>query len=151
MRLERVIPSIVLAVVLVGVAFAGCGGGDASGSEAEDGQSYGEVLAGLRKAALSNRVYDPIQRAKHLEPGERAVVGALCDTAWQLVVNQEAALLSEKGFIFFRIRGRAEVLAGRTADGTKAVRAAMPELQRVVHLSSYDVETNTRYKKACNL
>ena len=87
----------------------------------------------------------------YLKAGEEGAIVALCETAWQLGVNREADLLSKKGFLFFRIRGRAEVLLGRTPAGRKAARLAMPELNRVINLETYDKAVNSGYRKGCNL
>lgn len=133
-----------VAAGLACLALAGCGG---SGS-ADDDELYREVLVGLRAAASSNTAYEGIGRAKQLKGAERAVVDGLCDTAWQLVVNDETALLSDDSFILPRIRGRARALNGYTYAG---IGVAMSEFQEVIDLESYDRELNSRYKKACNL
>jgi hypothetical protein len=166
MNHERLLWSVGLAIVLVGIALAGCGGSDDSSAanngertsedldgsaqnerEVESSQAYRTVLVNLKKAAHANATYDPLQRAKPLEPGEEAVVIAFCETAWQLVANSETDYLSKDWFIVPRIRGRAEFQLDGRAPATMT--AAMTELEKVVDLAAYDKAENSLYEKVC--
>jgi hypothetical protein len=118
----------------------------ASGTAAAERRAFRRVLVGLRRAARSNTTYTGLKHTDRLAPIQKTVLQAFCDTAWQLVVNKESALLAEAGFIASRISGRARALNDYTYDG---IPPAMKELDAVIDFGSYDAEQNRRYKKAC--
>ncbi|HET8862019.1 MAG TPA: hypothetical protein VFM94_02080 [Solirubrobacterales bacterium] len=132
-------------LVVVGATAGGCGGGSDAG--ADSGQSYDEVLHGLKRAALSDRAYDAVRRAKGLNPGEWPVLREFCKFAWQMGAYHEAWKLGKVRWAINRIRGNA-------ADGLNdvyltALDTAMKKLEAAVHPATFDVGSMKRYTKAC--
>jgi hypothetical protein len=137
--------SCLVAALAVAVAAAGCGG-DASGESGE--QAYGEILSGLRAAALANdATYEGAQLAEGLPEPERVTLEAFCETAWQLDVNRETAKLAHDRYIIHRIKKLATY--NLTPERRPPVAAAMTQLREAVDLGSIDAVLNSRYKRAC--
>lgn len=144
---------VAAAVALAATAVAGCGGGSASGNGggSENSQTYGEVLKDLKKAALAKTTYNAVRHAEGLDEVDKTAIAALCDFAWQIGANREAAKLSEHEYIDARIRLDIETkLEGEKNDATPAeIKAAMEKIRSVVDLPSLDGDLTNRYSKAC--
>ena len=149
-NLRRRLRPILLAATsaLVAIAAAGCGdsNGDGERKNVPD-QAYGEVLRGLKEAALAGQTYNAIRRAQELPPPEKAAIVAFCEMAWQIVVNREAEKLTDRAYIVSRVTTRTAL----NLDGpsSTAVRTVTDELRRVVNLGSLNGNLTGRYKKAC--
>jgi hypothetical protein len=138
----RVAASVGLALVVA--ALGGCGsGGDASG-----GQSYEELLRGLKRAAVAHRGYHAVTRARALEAPERAVIVAFCKFTSQVVLGHEAAKLAEHAYIYSRIRTRSELEA--EGHQLSAVSAAANELRSAIDLTTLDAKSIRDYRRACS-
>lgn len=162
MSLRRSLSTFLLCLATTAAALAptGCGDDDSSAKEqnaeeapAVPSKAYGDVLTGLRKAALAGDTYGALRRADPLEAPEEATVDAFCETAWQLEINEETEQLAKRSYVVGRIRSLAELnmgvayVPGRAKE--PALTAAMKELQEVIDLASLDAKSNSRYKRAC--
>jgi hypothetical protein len=132
-----------LAAIMIGLLAPGCGGEDTTEGHA---QSYAALLAGLERAALTGETYGALRRAANLNPPERAVIDAFCETAWQLEANGETAKLEDDAYIVERIEYLAEY---DLVEVRGAVRTAVGSLHTALDLPAIDRELNRRYKRAC--
>jgi hypothetical protein len=117
------------------------------GCERGGGESYEDVLGGLRGAASANGGYDAVRRAGGLEPTERASLEAFCAVMRQVSQGGEAAKLSETAYVRARIESDAE--ARLPFVSTAGVRRAVRRLDSLYDLSSLDGRTARRCARAC--
>lgn len=141
MKLSHALPTVAVAVALttIGIAAGGCGGGG--------GESYGEVLRGLKRAAISNGSFDVVPHAKDLNVTERTSVEAFCEVLRQMMLNDETAKASETGYFVSRIEGTAEDWLGFVS--TKPVAAAVGRMRSLYDLASFNLDSIRRYAHAC--
>lgn len=151
MTLKRLLllPLLMVAIGLAGLAPAGCGD-DAEGGGDETNQpsqAYTDLLTGLEAAARSESSFKAGSKANEFNVPEEAVVDAFCETAWQLEINSELDRLARYGYMVGRIRNLAEYdLNGKYKA---EVGAAMAVLLKTVDLRSLDGKLVHGYKKAC--
>jgi hypothetical protein len=139
MGLRGLLISIGIAV-LVGAGFAGCGGGS-------DGESYEEILLGLQKAVQTGKPYAAVRRAEDLKATERASADAFCETNQQMLLNKEMEKIYKTKYYISRIKLRAE--RELPFVSTQPVNVAVNKLNELLDLSSFDVNSVTRYARAC--
>lgn len=132
------LPLLVSAVLL-----CGCGGG----GEMDGGESYAEILHGLRKAALSHHSYSAVGRAEDLKPTLRASIDAFCEVNREMLTNKEAWKAAQGGYYIDRIKLRAE--RELPFVSTAPVNAAVNEYKGLFELTSFDADAVRSYDKAC--
>jgi len=124
---------LLILVTLAAIFIAGCGG-----------ETYDDVLQGLRGAALSGKTYNAIRHADDLDASQKAVVNAFCNIATQLADNEEAITTEQ---YFDQIQADATREAGFLE--AKAVETAVTRLRAIYDLSSINGHTATLYVNAC--
>jgi hypothetical protein len=129
-----------VAILFVFIGVVGCG---SSG----DGESYEEVLHGLKKAALAERSYDAVGRAEDLKPTLRASLDAFCETNREMLENQEAWKVAGTGYYLVRIKLRAE--RELPFVSTHPVAVAVNDYRPLFGLDSFDPAAVRRYAHAC--
>lgn len=113
----------------------------------DEGQSYGDILEGLREAALSGSLYGAFDRAKGLDAPEKQVIQGFCRTTWSMAVNGETEKLAHHRYVLHRMRHW--ITYGLADRYSAEVDAAMGELRVIVRPATIDPAVNGRYKKAC--
>ncbi len=142
MRLKGLLSTLAIAI-LVGTGLAGCG----SSADSSDGESYEEILIGLKKAARTGEDYAAVRRAEDLEPVERASTDAFCETNQEMLLNEEAKKVYQTQYYISRIKLRAERELPFVSTGP--VNRAVNKLDDLYDLASFDVYAVTSYQKAC--
>ena len=135
--------TVVAAALLVSAGFAGCGGS----SDASGGESYEDILIGLKQAVQAGKQYDAVQRAENLDPVEEAVTDAFCETNQEMLLNEEGKKVYGTEYYISRIRLRAE--RELPFVSTQPVNVALGKLNKAFDLPSFSVITLARYQKAC--
>jgi hypothetical protein len=150
-----------LASCLACLALFGCGGAGAQDDSPESAQAaifaYSEpspelsqILEKLAEAAEEERTYMAVRKARDLGPVEKSMTHWLCETAWQLVVNDELDLLPDRKYLADRLTIR--VILEMTGDYSPENQAryrvpigiAVDEVDRV-----FDGPQSKLYKRAC--
>ena len=132
----------VLGLLAAAVLVGGCGGGGEDRSE-----TYGEILHGLKKAAVAHRKYDAIGRAEDLKPTLKASLDAFCETNREMLLNEEAWKSRLEGYFVNRIKIRAERELPFVSTGP--VGAAVSQYKELFDLASFDRDAVRRYDRAC--
>jgi hypothetical protein len=136
------------ALALSGILATGCGGSD-DGEQRTGGvtESFVDLVAELKAAALAGEKLGGVERAAELEPQEKKTLEAFCLTAWKLDVNDEIDRLPETAYVLGRIKRLAEF--GFAHKDSPIVAAALARLRRDTELDSWDPAMDRRYKRAC--
>jgi hypothetical protein len=130
-----------LALLVIAILVGGCGGGG-DGSE-----TYGEILHGLKRAAVAHRKYDAVGRAEDLKPTLKASLDAFCETNREMLMNAEAWKAHLEGYFVNRIKLRAE--RELPFVSTAPVAAAVGQYKELFDLASFDPDAVRRYDNAC--
>jgi hypothetical protein len=144
------VPVWMLLLLVVGALAAGCGGEEAESDADQGRQVYGEILHGLKKAALTHvgyGRYNAVDRAESLKPTLRASLDAFCEVAQEMVINEEGGKAAETPYYLTRIKLRAE--RELPFVSTAPVNTAVSELAAVLNLYSFDASAVRSYEKAC--
>jgi hypothetical protein len=118
---------------------------------------YTKTLEELRRAASAGKNYEAPDLSKGLSPVEKSVVKWFCETAWQMVVNQELDRLPDAEYLAHRLNIRS-ILELSNSQYTKSGRApylapvevGVNELGRVIDLRAFDAKQDRRYQKTCD-
>jgi len=108
------------------------------------GESYDDVLRGLRSAAMSKATYNALRHAEDLDATDKAVVNAFCSVATQLANNGES--LSEQQF-FDRVKARTQIKLGQF--DVNPVNAAVGKLRATYDLAQINGGAARLYVQAC--
>jgi hypothetical protein len=130
---------LVLILLFVGILLGGCGGGG--------GESYGDVLQGLERAAATGEPYDAVSRAEGLKPVQRTSVEAFCETTHVLLLNGEAWKVRVGPYLVSRIKTLAERQLPFVSTGP--VNTAVNRYRDLFGLDSFEPADVRRYMKAC--
>lgn len=171
-RSFSIVLSLTIALALGG-GLLGCGGGDEPETVDIAAQEpapvdpevanydrpsaeFKNILKSLGAAAAAERTYKAARQAKSLTPVERSAVSWLCETAWQLVVNDELRRIPDREYMANRLSVRVilEVSDGEYSEEGRApylapVKVAVDTVDRIVDFSSFDAKQDRRYKRSC--
>ena len=143
----RFLAAIALLIAL-GVA-AGCGGGNGGDESSAESQTYDQVLKGFKRAALANKTYGAVRRAKALNAGERDAIDTFCFFAKVVIVDFETEKLAKPSYVIGRITTHAEQDASfASLDST---RTAVAKLLDEFEPATFDPRLMRQYSKACYL
>jgi hypothetical protein len=149
MKVERLLfwALMALAVALPGTALGGCGGGSGD----SDSQAYGELLRGLKHAALSGASYDAVSRAERLAPADEAVIEGFCRYSREIQLSKLTSQLSEHATVRSGIgfTSQMELREMKLGVDPHLVVGALDEFGGVVDLNSLNADLNRRYVSAC--